>query len=234
MYTNSNIREIVIGRSRNADIYLDRNCIYASSYHATIYMDGTQLMFKDTSTNGSMVNNVNVRHRAVPIKQGDVIMLAGQYQLSWNQINRFFPPSFVQQAPPPPKHVTIETSAPVQQMPVTDKWSWGAFQFTWIWGLFNGCWWITLIQFGLILIGFIPFVNIFAGIANIVMLIVYGVNGRQWAWDNKTWRSVQEFEETQDAWNKWGLIFFIGSIILSILTVIFFGAALLAFVSNYY
>lgn len=234
MYTNPNIREVTIGRAKNADICLDRRCIYASSYHATLYMDGSQLMYKDTSTNGSLINNVSVRHRAIPIKQGDIIMVAGLYQISWNQINYFFPSASRHSEPSHVKPVTVETVVPEVHTPNTTKWSWGAFQFSWIWGLFNGCWWILLIQLFLIILSFIPIVNIFSGIASIVMSIVYGVNGRQWAWDNRSWRNVLDFEETQDTWNKWGLIFFIGSIVLSILIVIFFGAALLTYVSQYY
>ena len=78
------LREVTIGRSKDCDIYLDPRCEFASSYHATIYMDGTQLMYKDCSRNGTLINNVSVHNRAVPIKYGDVIMLAGRYQLSWN------------------------------------------------------------------------------------------------------------------------------------------------------
>lgn len=229
MNINSTIREVTIGRAKDADIILDRNCVFASSYHATLYMDGGQLMFKDTSSNGSMVNNISVRHRAVPIKQGDSIILAGQYPVSWNQINRFFPSaSGGFPAPPVVKHLAIETAAPAQQYPVTDKWSWGAFQFSWIWGLFNGCWWIALVQIALVLLSLIPFVNIVSGLASLAALILYGVNGRRWAWENKSWNSAQEFNEIQDSWSQWGLIFFIGGIVLAFLYFFFFGAAFFA------
>ena len=69
------LREVTIGRSKDCDIYLDPRCEFASSYHAAIYMDGTQLMYKDCSRNGTLINNVSVHNRAVPIKYGDVIML---------------------------------------------------------------------------------------------------------------------------------------------------------------
>lgn len=85
-----NLREITIGRSKDCDIYLDRNCIYASVLHAAIYMDGSQLMYRDNSTNGTMINNIMVHKRAVPISHGDVIMVAGKYLVNWNQIDSFF------------------------------------------------------------------------------------------------------------------------------------------------
>lgn len=235
MYVNSNIREVTIGRAKTSDIYLDANCIYASSHHATIYMDGDQLMFKDTSTNGSMINNVSVRHRAVPINQGDIIMLAGQYQINWNQINHFFPPASAGMQPVPVKHETIITTDPVQQdMPATDKWSWGAAQFSWIWGVCNGCWWIALIQVAIVVLSFIPFVNILTSIVQLAVFIACGIKGRQWAWENKSWNSVSDFNHTQSEWDKWGFIFFIASIVISIICLIFYGAFMLEYLTEYY
>ena len=94
------LREISVGRSKDSDIYLDENCIYASSNHGTTYCDGGQLMFRDTSSNGTVINNVLVKHQVVPINRGDIILAAGQYQISWYQIDMFFPPSELQQTPP--------------------------------------------------------------------------------------------------------------------------------------
>ena len=71
-----NIREITIGRSKTSDIYLDDRCIYASNNHGSIYYDGNQMMYRDNSSNGTMVNNIMVRRRAVPIRQGDIIMIS--------------------------------------------------------------------------------------------------------------------------------------------------------------
>lgn len=87
-----NLREITIGRDKNSDIYLDESCKLASRNHASIFYDGNQLMFRDVSTNGTMINNVRVNHRTVPISNGDIIMIAGRYQISWSQINAFFKP----------------------------------------------------------------------------------------------------------------------------------------------
>jgi pSer/pThr/pTyr-binding forkhead associated (FHA) protein len=70
------MREVTIGRSKDCDIYLDERCIYASSHHATIYYDGNQLMYRDNSSNGTLINNVSVKHRAVPIRHGGSIIAA--------------------------------------------------------------------------------------------------------------------------------------------------------------
>lgn len=229
-----NLREITIGRAKNSDIYLDPRCQYASSYHATIYMDGNQLMFKDMSTNGTMINNVSVRHRAVPIHQGDIIMLAGQYQISWNQINTFFPQSqqFFSNEIDFNRNQTTSGDVPAARIPDYDKWTWGAFTFTWIWGLFNGCWWMFLIQLALIVFCFVPYMNLFMPIVYFIIYIVYGVNGRKWAWENRSWRDADDFERTQDSWNTWGLIFFIIGIVLTIVLVVVFYAAIFTYIAN--
>jgi hypothetical protein len=85
-------QEITIGRSESCDIRFDENDVFASTYHGSIFMDGKQLMFKDTSTNGTVINKRMVRHTTVPINRGDSIIIADKYPISWSQINAFFPP----------------------------------------------------------------------------------------------------------------------------------------------
>lgn len=183
------LREITIGRSKDCDVYLDPRCDCASSYHATIYMDGNQLMYRDRSRNGTMINNVGVHNRAVPIHYGDIIMIAGRYQLNWNQIMQFFPQGWQQQ--------------PVVEQPVnntvkaatvdTSKWNWGAFGIYPIWGFFNGCWWAF-------------FVGMFAGWLFPLPNIIFGVFGTRWAWKNKVWSSAQEFERAKKSWDVAGIV----------------------------
>lgn len=209
------LREVTIGRDKNSDIYLDDRCAYASNNHATIYYDGNQLMFRDNSSNGTMINNIMVKRRAVPIRRGDIIMIAGRYQLNWNQINTFFPPTENRNL-----HRSTEYETPVQQALRAAsssevnlyKWNWGAFCLSGIWGLFNGCWWIILINLFCFWLGPIP-------------NIIFGIYGTRWAWENKSWSSVQEFEQTQASWAMWGIIIFFGSIALSVLFTIFIVAA---------
>ena len=131
------LREVTIGRSKDCDIYLDERCIYASSHHATIYYDGNQLMYRDCSSNGTMINNVSVKHRAVPIRRGDTIMVAGKYQISWNQIDVYFPGRPQQQMAPQQSYqqpFQQSYQQPAMQAPVDEgdslnlsKWNWGAF-----------------------------------------------------------------------------------------------------------
>lgn len=87
-------------------------------------------------------------------------------------------------------------------------WSWGAFTFSWIWGIFNSTWIAFLV--------FIP-------VLNVVWCFVLGAKGKQWAWQNKKWDSVEGFKRTQNTWNKWGKALFIISIILFILYFVVMG-----------
>ena len=91
-------------------------------------------------------------------------------------------------------------------------WNWGAFLLTWIWGIGNN----VLIA----LLMFVPCVNI-------VMWFVLGAKGNEWAWRNKRWDSVEEFQRVQRTWTKWGVIVALVSLVLATLFAIalFFGVS---------
>lgn len=77
--------------------------------------------------------------------------------------------------------------------PEIDRWNWGAFLLNWIWGIGNN----TFIA----LLMFVPFVNV-------LMAFILGVKGSTWAWRNKRWASVEEFQAVQRKWTKWALILY--------------------------
>ncbi|MEW8506835.1 MAG: hypothetical protein AB2598_09000 [Candidatus Thiodiazotropha sp.] len=83
-------------------------------------------------------------------------------------------------------------------------WSWGAFMFNWIWAIGNRTW--------IGLLALIPYIGF-------VMVIVLGVKGREWAWRNKRWESVEHFQRVQRLWSIWGLAF-AGMAILGIVAAI--------------
>ena len=226
-----NLREVTIGRSPNCDIYLDQRCKYASNMHGTIYYDGNQLMFKDTSSNGTMINNISVRKRAVPIRRGDSIMIAGKYPINWNHIDSFF-----QYTPPTPIGRIFDVSKSMSQQagnadPLNlSKWSWGAFVLSWIWGFFNGCWWMFLVQIGTFLLSlllwWVPFAAIFISIIDLGVSVLFGIKGTEWAWNNRSWSSISNFKQTQDTWNKVGLMLFLFGIVIMVIAIIFSLAAI--------
>lgn len=74
--------------------------------------------------------------------------------------------------------------------PEIPGWSWGAFCLNWIWAGRNR------VPFGLMAI--IPFVGFF-------IAIVLGLKGREWAWQNRRWDSVEHFNRAQRRWSIWGI-----------------------------
>ncbi len=85
--------------------------------------------------------------------------------------------------------------------------SWGAFGLTWIWGIGNQVW-IAFLGF---LIGLVPYLG---ALGNIVFYIWLGMNGHELAWKKRRFDSLEQFQSTMRVWNTWGLVMFIGSIVL--------------------
>ena len=92
-------------------------------------------------------------------------------------------------------------------------WSWGGFWLSWIWGIGNNVW--------IALLAFLPFVGW-------VMPFVLGAKGREWAWQNKHWDSVEAFNQTQKTWGMVGLILAIIGIIFMVLWFIVIGGVIIA------
>lgn len=84
---------ITIGRDTQSDIVIDDRWDTVSNEHADIMLQEGKLVFYDHSSNGTVINNQKIQNMNVGIYSGDVIMLAGKIELSWDDINRFFPRS---------------------------------------------------------------------------------------------------------------------------------------------
>jgi mannose/fructose/N-acetylgalactosamine-specific phosphotransferase system component IIC len=61
----------------------------------------------------------------------------------------------------------------------------------WIWAIGNKTW--------IGLLAMVPYIGF-------VMSIVLGVKGREWAWQNKQWDSVEHFNKVQKRWSFWGVM----------------------------
>lgn len=70
-------------------------------------------------------------------------------------------------------------------------WSWGAFLLSWVWAIGNRTW--------IGLLALIPWVGF-------IVAVVLGVKGREWAWRNREWESVEHFNRVQKQWSFWGVI----------------------------
>ena len=86
-------------------------------------------------------------------------------------------------------------------------WSWAGFLWTWIWAIGNKTW-----------IGLLALINPIS----FIIAIILGVKGREWAWKNKKWESVEEFNRVQRSWVKWWLIIVLPLWLLSFLGIMAF------------
>jgi len=88
--------------------------------------------------------------------------------------------------------------------------NWGAFGFGWLWGLGNGSlhkvWWIIVADILLLVSKNISHVKIalffmaFFAFVKLVLSIYFGFNGNKWAFHNRAWWSMTDFEDTQYRW----------------------------------
>jgi len=81
----------------------------------------------------------------------------------------------------------------IQQEAIPDGirgWSWGACLFPWIWAVGNNTW--------IGLLALIPYVNV-------PVMIWLGFKGREMAWRNRRWDSVDHFNRVQRAWSQWAV-----------------------------
>lgn len=70
-------------------------------------------------------------------------------------------------------------------------WNWGAFFFNWIWGIGNS-----------IYIALLVFIPLFG----LIVPFILGAKGNKWAWQNRAWRDVEHFKNTQRKWTIASLI----------------------------
>src|SRR6478609_9337873 len=70
-------------------------------------------------------------------------------------------------------------------------WSWGAFLLNWIWAISNKTW------IGLLTL--VPYVGFIMG-------FYLGFKGREMAWRNKRWDSLEHFNRVQKRWSFWGVV----------------------------
>lgn len=84
-------------------------------------------------------------------------------------------------------------------------WSWGAFLLNWIWAIGNRTW--------IGLLALVPYVGV-------VVAIWLGFKGREMAWKNGNWQSVEHFNRVQRAWSRWAVGFTLGMFLLGVVAAI--------------
>ena len=95
----------------------------------------------------------------------------------------------------------ISTETPAELPDELKGWNWGAFFLNWIWAIGNSVW-----------IGLLALV----GPVSLIMAIILGIKGNEWAWKNRKFSSIEQFKAVQKAWAIWGVVLFLVSIALSV------------------
>jgi len=90
-------------------------------------------------------------------------------------------------------------------------WNWGAFFFGWLWGGYNlielkekltgKAWRLAFLRSKKLWLSWLTIIPYFG----FIMMIVLGVKGNKWAWQNRKWDSIEHFKRTQRKWAWWGL-----------------------------
>jgi len=98
---------------------------------------------------------------------------------------------------------TLAPKPALEPLPAGIKgWCWGGFLLNFIWGIRFRIWWGLL--------ALIPLVGI--GVS-----IWFGFKGRELAWRQGNWASVEEFNRTQRRWSIAGMVFVVTAVAISLL-----------------
>jgi len=98
-----------------------------------------------------------------------------------------------------------------------EGWSWGAFIFGWFWAVCNKTW--------IGLLALLPGVGF-------VMHIILGFKGREWAWQNDHWDSVEHFQKVQRRWSQWAIGIVLAMIGLCVLMMILMSSSSAYFLNS--
>ena len=98
------------------------------------------------------------------------------------------------------------------------KWNWGSFMFNIWWGIGHKVY--------LPLLCLIP-------IFNIVWIFICGAKGNEWAWKTGVYSTPEDLIKSQVSWNRAGFVYFIISIVLIVLYVLFFASMFVALIGDY-
>lgn len=101
-----------------------------------------------------------------------------------------------------PQSVPIVHGEPLP--PGVAGWSWGAFLLNWIWAIGNRTW--------IGLFALVPYVGF-------VMAIILGIKGREWAWRNGKWDSVDHFNRVQRTWSQWAVWLTVIGVVLVLMVI---------------
>ena len=93
----------------------------------------------------------------------------------------------MEHAPIVPENTSGQGSSAIVP-PEIKRWNWTAFLTNWVWAIGMRTW--------IGLLAFLPYVAL-------VVSILLGVKGNEWAWRKRKWESVEQFKRVQRIWAYW-------------------------------
>lgn len=227
---------ITIGRKLDNSIVVPDSYSTVSGYHATIYFEDGRCVFEDHSSNGSYINGTKLHYGKITISPNDVILLSRQYRLDNKMVfvdvngpfenGHFYgrsteryskhefpsrcqhPVVYAPQPPIIPEHGKTTNGHTDMDPENLHSFNFGAFIFGWLWGICNGVY--------IALLTLVPAINL-------IMSIVLGVKGNEWAWEKqKSTTTPESFVQSQKRWSKAALIVLVISFALIILYILLF------------
>jgi len=208
--------QITIGRNPGSTIVVDSRYSTVSGSHATITESRGSVVFTDHSTNGSFVNGNRIQNSSVTLHRGDRVSLGRDYILNldavFSRLSLGAEPSYghnptmrmnnLQNQGYGYQNETRRNATPE----CLGRWNWGAFLFGWIWAICHGIYWP--------LVTLIPYIG---WAASLIISIVLGVKGNEMAWA-KFNGSAPDFDNQQEKWKKYGLIFILAVLVIAVLS----------------
>ena len=203
-----NKRKITIGRASESDIVIDQFWDTISNEHAEIELLDGALVFHDHSSNGTIINKQTVHNTDVGIYPGDVILLAGKYELTWDVINRFFPKS---QRPTVTRNVRAESDAVGRKTVHQDTSSpqsnssreteqFAPRQHSFVQKNPS----VEAVENGII-VACIPYVG---QVASLVLSVYLGLTGSAKAWNSGRYSSFESYKSAKKTWTIIGVLVF--------------------------
>lgn len=110
-------------------------------------------------------------------------------------------------------NTNVEESTDEQQYKKLKKFNFGAFAFGGIWGLLNGVYKPSYFWFLCFALGIFPLKFVIFVIGLFVLSIIFGIKGNEWSYNDKDWKTFEQFEKTQKKWNIAGLCLFVFQVI---------------------
>lgn len=83
------MRTITIGRDNSCDIVINDSRV--SRVHANIIEQGGRYIYRDMSTNGTLINGTLLKRSDMNVKYGDSVLLASTAALPWHKVQLLLP-----------------------------------------------------------------------------------------------------------------------------------------------